>query len=140
MTKYILISILIILYISCRQNEQPKKNPYSDEMMIRIAKIGIKLAYLDEYLTILKEESKASIELESGVISIFPIYQKENPTEIKILEVYANKQAYESHLETPHFKHYKTTTLKMVNSLKLIEMNAIDGVTMSMIFEKMKWF
>jgi quinol monooxygenase YgiN len=140
MTKYILISVLIILYISCRQNEQPKKNPYSDEMMIRIAEIGIKPAYLDEYLTILKEESKASMELESGVISIFPIYQKENPTEIKILEVYANKQAYESHLETPHFKHYKTTTLKMVDSLKLIEMNAINGETMSMIFEKMKGF
>ena len=62
-------------------------------MMIRIAKIGIKPAYLDEYLTILKEESKASMELESGVISIFPIYQKENPTEIKILAVYANKKA-----------------------------------------------
>ena len=138
MKKYILISVLIILCISCRQNEQPKKNPYSDEMMIRIAEIGIKPAYLDEYLTILKEESKASMELESGVISIFPIYQKENPTEIKILEVYANKKAYESHLEMPHFKHYKTTTLKMVNSLNLIEMNAIDGATMSMIFEKMK--
>ena len=107
-------------------------------MMIRIAEIGIKPEYLDEYLSILKEESKASMELESGVISIYPMYQKGNPTEIKILEIYADKEAYESHLETPHFKHYKTTTLKMVNSLKLIEMNAIDGDNMSMIFEKIK--
>ena len=106
--------------------------------MIRIAEIGIKPEYLDEYLSILKEESKASMELESGVISIYPMYQKGNPTEIKILEIYADKEAYESHLETPHFKHYKTTTLKMVNSLKLIEMNAIDGDNMSMIFEKIK--
>ena len=107
-------------------------------MMIRIAEIGIKPEYLDEYLSILKEESKASVELESGVISIYPMYQKENPTEIKILEIYADKEAYESHLETPHFKHYKTTTLKMVNSLKLIDMNAIDGESMSIIFEKIK--
>lgn len=107
-------------------------------MMIRIAEIGIKPEYLDEYLSILKEESKASLELESGVISIYPMYQKKNPTEIKILEIYADKEAYESHLETPHFKHYKTTTLKMVNSLKLIDMNAIDGESMSMIFEKIK--
>ena len=107
-------------------------------MMIRISEIGIKPEYLDENISILKEESKASVELESGVISIYPMYQKENPTEIRILEIYANKKAYESHLETPHFKHYKTTTLKMVNSLKLIDMNAIDGETMPMIFKKLK--
>ena len=56
------------------------------------------------------------------------------------MEIYANKEAYESHLKTPHFTHYKTTTLNMVNSLKLIDMNAIDGESMSMIFEKIKWF
>lgn len=78
------------------------------------------------------------MELEPGVISIYPMYQKENPTEIRILEIYADKKAYELHLETPHFKHYKTTTLKMVNSLKLIDMNAIDGKTMPMIFKKIK--
>jgi len=71
------------------------------------------------------------------VISIYPMYQKENPTEIRILEIYADKKAYEAHLETPHFKHYKTTTLKMVKSLKLVDMSAIDDQTMPMIFEKM---
>lgn len=138
MKNYKLILLVIIVGISCRQNVQQRENFNSGEMMIRIAEIGIKPEYLDEYLSILKEESKASVELESGVISIYPMYQKENPTAIKILEIYADKEAYESHLETPHFKHYKTTTLKMVNSLKLIDMNAIDGESMSMIFEKIK--
>lgn len=124
--------------ISCEENEQKSENFNSDKMMIRISEIGIKSEYLDEYLSILKEESKASMELESGVISIYPMYQKENPTEIRILEIYADRKAYESHLETPHFKHYKTTTLKMVNSLKLIDMNAIDRETMPMIFNKIK--
>ena len=137
MKKYILILLIMIVCISCGQNEKQSKNLNSDEMMIRISEIGIKPEYLDEYLSILKEESKASVELESGVISIYPMYQKENPTEIRILEIYANKKAYESHLETPHFKHYKTTTLKMVNSLKLIDMNAIDVETMPMIFKKL---
>jgi len=107
--------------------------------MIRISEIGIKPEYLDEYLSILEEESKASVELEPGVISIYPMYEKENPTQIRILEIYADKKAYESHLETPHFKHYKTTTLKMVNSLELIDMNAIDGGTMPIIFKKLQW-
>ena len=105
-------------------------------MMIRISEIEIEPEYLNEYLEILKEEAKASVELEPGVISIYPMSQKENPTEIRILEIYADKKAYEAHLETPHFKHYKTTTLKMVKSLKLIDMNAIDGQTMPIIFKK----
>ncbi len=138
MKKINLILLIIMVCISCEEYEEKSENFNSDKMMIRISEIGIKSEYLDEYLSILKEESKASVELESGVISIYPMYQKENPTEIRILEIYADRKAYESHLETPHFKHYKTTTLKMVNSLKLIDMNAIDGETMPMIFNKIK--
>ena len=78
------------------------------------------------------------MELEPGVISIYPMYQTENPTEIRILEIYADQTAYKSHLETPHFKYYKTTTLKMVKSFKLVDMNAIDKETMPKIFKKIK--
>jgi quinol monooxygenase YgiN len=66
------------------------------------------------------------------------MFQKENPTEIRILEIYAGKEAYESHLQTPHFKHYKTSTLNMVKSLRLVDMDAIDSETMPMIFRKIK--
>lgn len=108
----------------------------SDKMMIRLSEIEIHPEYLDEYLNILKEEAEASVRLESGVISIYPMYQQENPNEIRILEIYTSKKAYQEHLETPHFKHYKTNTLHMVKSLKLVDMNAIDGQTMSIIFKK----
>jgi quinol monooxygenase YgiN len=64
------------------------------------------------------------------------MYQKENPAQIRILEIYANSEAYESHLKTPHFQIYKTTTLKMVRTLKLIDMEAIDEETMPEIFRK----
>lgn len=130
------IFIFIVALISCDHLEQSNKTINSDKMMIRLSEIEIEPEYLEEYLSILKEESKASVELESGVISIYPMYQKENPNEIRILEIYADKKAYQTHLETPHFKHYKTTTLKMVKSLKLVDMNAIDGQSMPMIFKK----
>jgi quinol monooxygenase YgiN len=136
MNKTYLILLTIVLCFSCGQRKQDDLNFNSDKMMIRISEIEIAPEYLDDYLAILKEEAKASVELEPGVISIYPMYQKENPTEIRILEIYADKKAYESHLETPHFKHYKTTTLKMVKSLKLIDMNAIDGQAMPIIFKK----
>ena len=105
--------------------------------MIRISEIEIDSAYLKEYISILKKEAEASVRLEPGVISIYPMFQKKNPAEIRILEIYKNREAYESHLQTPHFKHYKTSTLPMVKSLNLIDMEAIDEETMSKIFGKL---
>lgn len=110
----------------------------TDSMIVRISEIDIDSIYLKEYIDILKEESAASVRLEPGVISIFPMFQKDTPTAIRILEIYANKDAYELHLQTPHFKKYKTTTLKMVKTLKLVDMSAIDGNTMPAIFKKLK--
>jgi len=106
-------------------------------MMIRIAEVEIDSNYLESYKNILAEEAEASVRLEPGVISIYPMHQKESPTKIRILEIYANKEAYKSHLETPHFLKYKKSTLKMVKSLQLIDMKAIDPETMPEIFHKL---
>lgn len=127
----VLLIITLILLFSCNVFAQ-KRNK-----MIRISEIEIDSNYLKEYKTILKEEARTSIKFEPGVISIYPMYQKENPTQMRILEIYANREAYESHLKTPHFQIYKTTTLKMVKSLKIIDMEAIDEDTMTEIFRKL---
>jgi len=107
-------------------------------IMVRIAEIEIVPGSLEEYKSILKEEAAASVKIEPGVIAIFPMYQKQDSTQVRIVEVYANKAAYQSHLQTPHFQHYKTTTQKMVKSLKLSEMESIDAATMQEIFKKLK--
>lgn len=129
--KYSLIVMVVLLsYISV----SAQKN----NMMIRISEIEIDSNYLVEYKKILQVESRASVKLERDVISIYPMYQKENPLQVRILEIYASREAYELHLKTPHFQEYKTTTLKMVKSLKLIDMEAIDAETMPKIFRKLK--
>lgn len=110
----------------------------SKSMMIRLSEIEVDSNYLSQYNKILQEESRASVRLEPGVIAIYPMYQKDAPTQIRILEIYADRKAYESHLKTPHFQKYKTTTLKMVKSLKLVDMNMIDSKTMVDIFRKLK--
>ena len=43
------------------------------------------------------------------------------PCKVYILEVYADRSAYEAHLKTAHFKKYKEGTAGMVKSLKLID-------------------
>lgn len=130
--------IAVLLLNSCKDLNQLNSSADMKNMMIRISEIEIDTNFLEEYNAILQEESRASVMLEPGVISIFPMYQSDHPAQLRILEVYANKEAYESHLKTPHFQKYKTTTLKMVKSLKLIDMEAIDEETMPRIFGKIK--
>lgn len=108
------------------------------QMMVRISEIEVDAKYLEQYKTILKDEAEASVRLERGVIAIFPMYQREKDTEFRILEMYANREAYEAHLKTSHFQKYKTETLHMVKSLKLVDMHALDAKTMTRMFKKMK--
>ncbi|WP_342089231.1 carboxymuconolactone decarboxylase family protein [Dyadobacter sp. OTU695] len=116
---------------------QPALPVTEPDMMVRISEIEIFPQHLEAYKTILEKESSESVEIEPGVIAIYPMYQKENPSQIRILEIYANQAAYRSHLQTPHFLHYKSSTLKMVKTLKLVDMNALDEQTMQMIFRKL---
>ena len=108
------------------------------DMMVRISEIEIIPEYLSAYNTILKEEAAASFNIKPGVLAISPMYLKENPNQIRIIKIYANKLAYQLHLTTPHFQHYKTTTLKMVKDLKLVDMESLDRETMVGIFKKLK--
>jgi len=117
---------------------QPEVPVLKNDMMVRISEIEIFPEYLEDYNIILKEEASASVKIEPGVIAIFPMFQKKNPTQIRIIEIYADKASYESHLQTPHFQNYKTTTLKMVKDLKLIDMESLDKETMLEIFIKLK--
>jgi quinol monooxygenase YgiN len=130
-----LISFLILVFMMVSYH---KASAQQKELMVRISEIEIEPAYLEEYKAILEEEAAASVKLEPGVIAIFPMYQKENPAQVRILEMYASKAAYEQHLKTSHFQKYKTTTLKMVKSLMLVDMQAIDVATMPLVFRKIK--
>ncbi|WP_394678671.1 carboxymuconolactone decarboxylase family protein [uncultured Sphingobacterium sp.] len=117
---------------------QPERPIIAPDMMVRIAEIEIVPEYLEQYNAILKDQSSQSLKIEPGVISIFPMYQKDNPTILRLIEIYASKSAYESHIKSDHFQEYKTSTLKMVKSLKLVEMGAINPETMTLIFQKLK--
>ena len=107
------------------------------QLMVRIAELEIDSVFLPAYKAILAEEAAASVKLEPGVIAIFPMFDKFQPTQVRILEIYAGRDAYESHLKTAHFIKYKTTTAKMVKSLRLPDMEAIDPATMAEIFRKL---
>jgi 4-carboxymuconolactone decarboxylase len=143
-SQYVQIADLIQKHINKTQANTIRKNiakplvpVIEPDLMVRISEIEILPEFLEEYKAILQTEAAASVKVEPGVIAIFPMYQKENPTQIRIVEIYANKDAYQSHLKTPHFQLYKTTTIKMVKSLNLVDMSSIDNEAMVEIFKKL---
>lgn len=91
------------------------------EQMVRLAKLVIDSTQLEPYNVLLKEEIETSVRVEPGVLTLYAVAEKNRPTHITILEIYASKAAYEAHIKTPHFLKYKNGTLAMVKSLELIE-------------------
>ena len=89
--------------------------------MVRLAKLVIDSDHLQNYTTLLKEEIETSVRVEPGVLTLYAVAEKDHPTHITILEIYADSASYKSHLQTPHFVKYKIGTNGMVKSLELVE-------------------
>ena len=95
------------------------------DRMIRLAKLEIDSSYLEEYKTAIRIHTKAALIKEPGVLTLYAMYDQKHPTRVTILEIYADRTAYEAHLKTAHFQQYKTGTLKMVKSLELVDVDPI---------------
>jgi 4-carboxymuconolactone decarboxylase len=89
------------------------------EQMVRLSKLVIDPSHLEAYRSALKEEVNASVRLEPGVLTLFAVAEKDRPTHFTILEIYADRAAYEKHSKSPHFLKYKIGIGHMVQSLEL---------------------
>ena len=89
--------------------------------IVRIAELQIDPAQLGAYTTAVKEEMEASVRVESGVLAIYAVAEKDDPTRLRFFEMYADETAYQAHIQSPHFKKYLETTKTMITSRKLIE-------------------
>jgi quinol monooxygenase YgiN len=88
---------------------------------VQIAEIEIDPAQLEEYKGAVREHIETAIRAEPGVLVLYSVSEKDNPTHIRVFEIYASIEAYRAHLEAPHFKKYKAVTESMVKSLKLVQ-------------------
>ena len=135
-----LMRIFLILVISTAINaiasaKEPMQAP-NGGMIVRISEIEVYPEYLAEYLAFAKEVAEESVKNEKDVVSIYPMSVIKNNAKIKILEIYRTREAYKKHIESPHFKKYKESTLHMVKSLELVDMFQICPSNFYRIFKK----
>lgn len=112
-----MIGILSLIVVDSRAQQS--------DTMYRIAKIKVDGSQLEKYKSALHEQMNAAIKLEPGVLSYTAVSDKKDPTLITIFEVYASQEAYQFHIQAPHFKKYKETVKDMVLSLELIDSDLI---------------
>lgn len=108
----------------------------SGDMLVRISEIEVYPEYLDEYLQFALTVGATSVREEPGVIAIYPMIQQRDSCQVRILEIYANQEAYRHHIGTKHFQTYKQGTLHMVKRLDLVDMTPMNPSAMPDIFRK----
>ena len=122
----VVITLFILLGLAnCQSNterglvERIEKLDAENQLIVQLAELQIDPTQLDQYLELLEEGIRTSVETESGVLSLYAMADMDNPNRITVVEVYENQKAYESHIKSPHFLKYKNGTINMVDSLKL---------------------
>ena len=102
------------------------KEPMTTDGIVRLSKIEVYPQYLDEYMNYATEVGEISLRTEPGVLTMYPVGEKENPCKVTILETYASREAYEQHIASEHFQKYKQGTLHMVKSLVLSDQTPLN--------------
>ena len=123
MKKLFLILALLVLQAVPALSEDSKMP--ANENFVRLSLITVDPARLEEYKAYLKEGVTASTSMEPGVLVLCPTTRKDAPNVFTILEIYANRAAYESHIKSAHFQKYKQGTLDMVQSLELVDVDPL---------------
>jgi quinol monooxygenase YgiN len=127
------IRLSFLILIAAMTTSAFSNNSFAQDknLVVRIAKLQIDSAQLESYKIAVKEQIETAIRVEPGVLTLYAVYEKNNPTHVTVFEIYANTDAYKAHLETAHFKKYKTGTKDMVKSLELMETVPIALATKS---------
>jgi len=102
------------------------KLPMEADGIVRLSKIEVYPEHLEEYMKYAAEVGEVSLRTEPGVLTMYAMSEKDNPCRVTILETYANREAYEKHIASPHFRKYKEGTLHMVKSLTLSDQTPVN--------------
>lgn len=145
MRKIIFMGLFLSMLMACNtksaqknneQNSTEKEKNNTENMIekdtmqadgiVRLSKIEVYPEYLDEYIKFATKVGEVSLRTESGVLTMYAVAEKDNPSKITILETYASQEAYKKHIASAHFQKYKQGTQHMVKSLELVDQKPLN--------------
>jgi quinol monooxygenase YgiN len=111
----ILSAVLAFSLAGCAVSED------SHMPVVRCAELEIDPVQLAAYIVAVKEEIETSVRVEPGVLAIYAVAERENPSKLRFFEMYADEAAYRAHIASPHFRKYFEATQAMITSRRLID-------------------
>lgn len=91
------------------------------EPYVRLAELEIDPARAAEFSAAIREGIETAIRVEPGVLALYAVFEKDDPTRARVFEVYSDEDAYRTHLQTPHFQKFRAETEAMVRSRRLLD-------------------
>lgn len=112
--QYVILGVIIMCYTTNHIHA-------ANATAIRIAQLHIKQDQLEPFLVAVKEGMEAALRTEEGVLAIYAVADKNDPTKMTFFEMYVDDNAYQAHRQTPHFQKYFNTTKDMIDKRVLLE-------------------
>jgi quinol monooxygenase YgiN len=98
---------------------------------VRIAELEVDPAQMESFRAAIREVGSTSVQKEPGCLALYAVSEQDAPTRVRVLEIYRDADAYQAHVQSAHFKKFRTTTDGMVTSRRLIDAEPISLATKS---------
>ncbi|OSI14746.1 hypothetical protein BWD09_09805 [Neisseria dentiae] len=95
------------------------------EPIIRIFEMQVHPENLESFKRLGEENIRRSVNTETGVLGMYVMTDKQDPSRFYIVEAYADEAAYQAHRASPHFQSWLKGAKDMIVSRKMIETHPV---------------
>lgn len=83
--------------------------------LVLVVNIKVKPENVGRFMAEVTANAKAA-RAEPGCLQFDVLVDKDDPTKLMLYEIYRDEAAFESHQQTPHFKHYLEHAVPLLES------------------------
>jgi len=88
---------------------------------VLVVELEIDPAQLEPFKAAIKEIGETLVRIEPGCQGFSAVFEKDNPTRVRLFEIYENAEAFKAYLQTPQVEKYAEMTKGMIKSRNRIE-------------------
>ncbi|MES2037664.1 MAG: antibiotic biosynthesis monooxygenase [Pseudomonadota bacterium] len=88
---------------------------------VRWSELEVDPAHMERFWAIGKENVRETRRNDPGVLAFYFAGEKDHPNRIRVLEVYANENAYKAHMASAHYKQFRDDSRPLLTGHALFE-------------------
>ncbi|HEM3072701.1 putative quinol monooxygenase [Streptococcus suis] len=93
--------------------------------VVHLFHLGVDEKNRDSFYQVGMENFQTSYKEEAGTLAMYASSLRENQLEYKVFEIYADKAAYQTHVNSPHFKVYVDQVGSKLTKREVFEVEAL---------------